>query len=173
MSCWQSFRRCETDDLIAAQRLQEWLEASVDETADQLTVDLNLADPGGTLDLAHRRGSDEGDFDSLDRCVLDHVIDATSGDVSATSSELLIGCVVVARSRRRIGNLPAEATIVGRRRELAELRRTLAAARLVSLVGPGGVGKTRLAVRMATDLERGFADGAGGSNWPRSAIPRW
>jgi predicted ATPase/DNA-binding CsgD family transcriptional regulator len=67
----------------------------------------------------------------------------------------------VARSRRRIGNLPAEATtFVGRRRELAELRRTLAAARLVSLVGPGGVGKTRLAVRMAADLERGFSSGA-------------
>ena len=35
----------------------------------------------------------------------------------------------------------------------------LAAARLVSLVGPGGVGKTRLAGRLATDLARGFADG--------------
>ena len=33
-------------------------------------------------------------------------------------------------------------------------------ARLVSLVGPGGVGKTRLAVRMTTDLRRGFAGGA-------------
>jgi predicted ATPase/DNA-binding CsgD family transcriptional regulator len=30
----------------------------------------------------------------------------------------------------------------------------------VSLVGPGGVGKTRLAIRVATDLARGFADGA-------------
>ena len=49
---------------------------------------------------------------------------------------------------------------MGRRRELAELRKTLAGARLVSLVGPGGVGKTRLAVRIATDLGRGFADGA-------------
>ena len=35
----------------------------------------------------------------------------------------------------------------------------LSAARLVSLVGPGGVGKTRLAVRLATDLARGFAGG--------------
>jgi predicted ATPase/DNA-binding CsgD family transcriptional regulator len=43
---------------------------------------------------------------------------------------------------------------------MAELRRTLVSARLVSLVGPGGVGKTRLGVRAATDLGRGFADGA-------------
>jgi predicted ATPase/DNA-binding CsgD family transcriptional regulator len=67
----------------------------------------------------------------------------------------------VARPKRRIGNIPAETTtFVGRRRELAELRSTLAVARLVSLVGPGGVGKTRLAVRIATDLGRAFADGA-------------
>jgi predicted ATPase len=32
--------------------------------------------------------------------------------------------------------------------------------RLVSLVGPGGVGKTRLAIRTAADLARGFSDGA-------------
>ena len=62
---------------------------------------------------------------------------------------------------RRSGNLPAEATsFIGRRRELAELRKKLTAARLVSLVGPGGVGKSRLAVRMATDLGRGFSSGA-------------
>jgi predicted ATPase/DNA-binding CsgD family transcriptional regulator len=57
--------------------------------------------------------------------------------------------------------LPSEATsFVGRRRELAELREKLAAARLVSLVGPGGVGKTRLAIRIANDLGRRFAGGA-------------
>jgi predicted ATPase/DNA-binding CsgD family transcriptional regulator len=65
----------------------------------------------------------------------------------------------MARPTRRPGNLPAEATsFIGRRRELAELRKKLAAARLVSLVGPGGVGKTRLAI--PTDLTRGFRDGA-------------
>jgi predicted ATPase/DNA-binding CsgD family transcriptional regulator len=67
----------------------------------------------------------------------------------------------MARPTRRSGNLPAEASsFIGRRRELAELRRKLTAARLVSLVGPGGVGKTRLAVRIATDLARGFPGGA-------------
>jgi predicted ATPase len=67
----------------------------------------------------------------------------------------------MARTARRPGNLPADATsFVGRRRELAEVRAKLAGARLVSLVGPGGVGKTRLAIRAATDLVRGFPAGA-------------
>jgi len=67
----------------------------------------------------------------------------------------------MARPKHRMGNLPAEATsFIGRRRELGEIRKKLATARLVSLVGPGGVGKTRLALRIAADLGRGFADGA-------------
>src|SRR4029077_5753022 len=44
-------------------------------------------------------------------------------------------------------------------RELADVRKKLSGARLVSLVGPGGVGKTRLAIRAATGLGRGFRDG--------------
>jgi predicted ATPase/DNA-binding CsgD family transcriptional regulator len=67
----------------------------------------------------------------------------------------------MARAARRSGNLPAEtASFVGRRRELGEVRKKLTEARLVSLVGPGGVGKTRLAVRIATGLGRGFSGGA-------------
>jgi predicted ATPase/DNA-binding CsgD family transcriptional regulator len=67
----------------------------------------------------------------------------------------------MARPKHRLGNLPAEATsFIGRRRELGEIRKKLATARLLSLVGPGGVGKTRLALRIAADLGRGFADGA-------------
>ena len=67
----------------------------------------------------------------------------------------------MARSTRRVGNLPAESTsFIGRRGELADIKRKLTQARLVSLVGPGGVGKTRLAVRVANDLVRGFRGGA-------------
>src|SRR3989441_3992271 len=67
----------------------------------------------------------------------------------------------MARTRRPSGNLPAELTsFVGRRQQLGEIRKKLTAARLVSLVGPGGAGKSRLALRIAADLARGFADGA-------------
>src|SRR2546421_8169766 len=67
----------------------------------------------------------------------------------------------MARPRRPSGNPPAELTsFVGRRQQLGEIRKKLPAARLVSLVGPGGAGKSRLALRIAADLARGFADGA-------------
>src|SRR6516162_5089701 len=61
---------------------------------------------------------------------------------------------------RVTGNLPAELTsFVGRRGELAEVRRLLADSRLVTLTGIGGVGKTRLALRAAAGLRRAFSDG--------------
>jgi predicted ATPase/DNA-binding CsgD family transcriptional regulator len=48
---------------------------------------------------------------------------------------------------------------VGRARELAEVKRLLAAARVVTLTGPGGIGKSRLALRVAHQLGRFFPDG--------------
>jgi predicted ATPase/DNA-binding NarL/FixJ family response regulator len=65
-----------------------------------------------------------------------------------------------ATGREPIGNMPAELTsFVGRRRELGEVRRLMADARLVTLTGVGGTGKTRLALRAAGELRRAFADG--------------
>jgi predicted ATPase/DNA-binding SARP family transcriptional activator len=51
-------------------------------------------------------------------------------------------------------NLPAPTTsFVGRERDLAQIRALLTDARLVTLVGPGGVGKTRLAAELAADWQ--------------------
>jgi len=62
---------------------------------------------------------------------------------------------------RRGSNLPADLTsFVGRRQELREVKRLLTTARLLTLTGPGGAGKTRLALRAAAELSRGFPDGA-------------
>jgi predicted ATPase/DNA-binding CsgD family transcriptional regulator len=62
--------------------------------------------------------------------------------------------------RAATGKLPAESTsFVGRRRLLAEVKAALTGTRLLTLVGPGGVGKTRLALRAAADLARTVRDG--------------
>jgi DNA-binding CsgD family transcriptional regulator len=55
----------------------------------------------------------------------------------------------------QVVGLPATwTTFVGRSAELAELSHALSSNRLVTLVGPGGVGKTRLAVVAAADNVR-------------------
>ena len=64
------------------------------------------------------------------------------------------------RSAAREGNLPVELTsFVGRRQGLADLRRSLTSARLVTLTGVGGVGKTRLALRAGREGTRQYPDG--------------
>jgi predicted ATPase len=62
------------------------------------------------------------------------------------------------RARRR---LPAPATpLIGRRHEVAEVCGLLGGeTRLVTLTGPGGTGKTRVAIQAAYDLAERFADG--------------
>ena len=58
------------------------------------------------------------------------------------------------------GRLPEPASrFVGRSQEAAAIRDALARSRLVTLTGPGGVGKTRLAVRVAGEAARTFPDG--------------
>jgi predicted ATPase/DNA-binding CsgD family transcriptional regulator len=61
----------------------------------------------------------------------------------------------------RNNNLPLQlASFVGRVQEIADLRKLFATeARLVTLTGPGGSGKTRLALAVASDLVEGFKDG--------------
>ena len=62
--------------------------------------------------------------------------------------------------RRAANNLPADLTsFVARRAEAAQIRKLLSTSRLVTLVGVGGVGKTRLALHTARDVQRAFPDG--------------
>ncbi|MFD3441733.1 ATP-binding protein [Streptomyces sp. NPDC058685] len=59
-----------------------------------------------------------------------------------------------------LGNIPEESTsFVGRNWELFRLDRALARDRLVTLVGTGGVGKSRLALRAAREAQALFPDG--------------
>jgi predicted ATPase/DNA-binding NarL/FixJ family response regulator len=59
--------------------------------------------------------------------------------------------------RRR---LPVQLTsFVGRRRQLTLLRSLVAGERMITLVGPAGVGKSRLALALAAEADRRFTDG--------------
>src|SRR5258708_22943990 len=58
------------------------------------------------------------------------------------------------------GTLPAQTSgFVGRAAELTRVPGLLRRSRLVTITGPGGVGKTRLAVRVAGDLAGRYGDG--------------
>jgi predicted ATPase len=60
-----------------------------------------------------------------------------------------------------LGNLPLQvSSIIGRERDMARAVDALAAARLVTLTGTGGVGKTRLACQVAAEVSPGFREGA-------------
>jgi predicted ATPase/class 3 adenylate cyclase len=59
-----------------------------------------------------------------------------------------------------LNNLPAQpATFIGRERELSQVRDLVESARLVTLTGAGGAGKTRLGLQVAADLLDGSGDG--------------
>ena len=58
-------------------------------------------------------------------------------------------------------SLPRPPTaLIGRERELEELEQLVGSERLVTVTGPGGIGKTRLALAACGRLEANFSDGA-------------
>jgi predicted ATPase/DNA-binding CsgD family transcriptional regulator len=67
---------------------------------------------------------------------------------------------VVVDSTPSLGSLPSQITsFVGRRREVAEVKAALREHRLVTVVGSGGAGKTRLALEAAYQTARSYAGG--------------
>ncbi|HET7090226.1 MAG TPA: tetratricopeptide repeat protein, partial [Anaerolineae bacterium] len=62
--------------------------------------------------------------------------------------------------KRRRSNLPSQlSSFIGRERELEEVRRLLSESRLVTLTGPGGVGKTRLSLQVGADVGAEYPHG--------------
>ncbi len=62
--------------------------------------------------------------------------------------------------QRPTNNLPMQlSSFIGRKRESAEIKRLLATTRVLTLTGAGGCGKTRLALRVASDVIDSFNDG--------------
>jgi hypothetical protein len=72
-------------------------------------------------------------------------------------------------------NLPIRLTsFVGRQREIAELGGLLGGdARLLTLTGAGGSGKTRLALAVSSRVADRFGDGVGWVELARSRSPSW
>lgn len=67
---------------------------------------------------------------------------------------------VVTRKDAPKTNVPVPLTsFIGREREVEEVTRLLATTRLLTLMGPGGIGKTRLAIQAARELAGSYKDG--------------
>jgi predicted ATPase/class 3 adenylate cyclase len=113
--------------------------AAAEVVADALPSDVRLSDLG-----RHRLKDLE---------LAEHVLQLIADGVPATFPPL--------RSLdAHANNLPVQLTsFIGREREMAELAAPLAASRLLTLVGAGGVGKTRLALQLAADALDRYADG--------------
>ncbi len=94
---------------------------------------------------------------------LRHAIAGVTGEASLTMP--LRPSQAETAPRRAAGvapnNLPGEVTLfVGRERELAGLVDDLGSTRMLTISGPGGVGKTRCAMRLADRVRDGYPDGA-------------
>jgi predicted ATPase/DNA-binding SARP family transcriptional activator len=101
--------------------------------------------------LADEHGLDPGpELAAMERAILVHDPDLAAPPAPHRSTP-----------PRRPGNLPAQrTTFIGRDDQLPAVRASLARSRLVTLTGPPGVGKSRLAVEVAHELEPTFRDGA-------------
>lgn len=117
------------------------------------------------LTAAGRRAEALAAYESA-RLALDEALGTAPGpELRALHAELLKDApstdpVQHAEGAPRPGNLRARLTsFVGREPELLALRADLADARLVTLTGPGGAGKTRLALEAAEAVADAWADG--------------
>jgi predicted ATPase len=83
-------------------------------------------------------------------------------DSATSTASTLTGAAFVSAKPPTIGAFVPPSSFVGREQESTAVKRLLAQTRLLTLTGPGGVGKTRLAFEVARDMGAGemFAGGA-------------
>ena len=114
----------------------------------QMSSHLALGDRAGALLAYHR---------------LAHALDAELGVAPGESTQVLFAEIRAAEALRAMRQAPANpyrrfprfaSSFVGRREELQSLRQALVRHRLVTLTGPGGVGKTRLGAVFAAQSQR-------------------
>jgi predicted ATPase/DNA-binding SARP family transcriptional activator len=121
----------------------------------------------GQLMLAQYRSGRQADaletFQEARRVLADELGLEPGPDLRRLQEAILAhdpGIAAVPVDRRRRGNLPAASTsFVGRDGELGEVAARLREHRLVTLTGPPGVGKSRLALETARALEQECSDG--------------
>jgi non-specific serine/threonine protein kinase len=92
-------------------------------------------------------------------CVQDFATVLAHASQEAGSSHLT-PMLVSEQKPSMLNNLPLQLTsFVGRQQELAEVSRLVATTRLLTLIGAGGIGKTRLALQVAAEVLDRFSDG--------------
>ena len=121
---------------------------------DGTTIDITISI--GAAELSER-GSAESLLDNADR----HLLRAKKRGKNRVCADGYESNVASAAFEPRTHNFPRQRTaFFGRVRELELIRDAITRGRCVTLLGMGGVGKTRLAQNIAVDVASAYADGA-------------
>jgi len=110
-----------------------------------------LGEDRGYINTVCRRGY---------RFTADITVGPRASPAGATAADPHTGHTATAHLREPPSNLPAPTSdLIGRETQLSDLAALVAANRLITLVGPGGIGKTRLGIELGRRLLSKFADG--------------
>jgi diguanylate cyclase (GGDEF)-like protein len=133
-------------DPLSVAALHVWLRTTLHGEPTPALVQWLVRRSGGLIARAERELARLADAGHLEQ------LDGGGWSVSAT---------VLARAEQARRRLPAPvSSLVGRERDIARATQLLAERRLVTLVGAGGIGKTRLALAVARAMAEEFTDGA-------------
>jgi non-specific serine/threonine protein kinase len=158
-----------SDEQVVAQFLRITTHEAPDLREHGIPDDVSEAIARAMSQTPDQRQATAGDFgEELRRLQLDHgfpvddmALPSTPGSASDDKQPGSgVHRSAASSALSRMGRLPLELTsFVDRRHELTEAKNLLAGPRLVTLIGIGGVGKTRLAIRVAASVQRNYADG--------------